>query len=160
MTVVVFYLESNKVKNSMSSWINWHRGQTIINTYVWIKLLSFLSVGVCVLAQSCVSKRTTIQWALISVWCFLLPLDHMSLGGFKNGASSREQRPKYVHACVHIDFPTRLFTAKAKLWLERKGEQAKKNDRARQRELYIWTSGEVARKHKYAEKERHKHIHM
>lgn len=46
---------------------------------------------------------------------FRLPSDHISVGGFKNSASSREQRLKYVHVRVHIDFPTRLFTAKVKL---------------------------------------------
>lgn len=60
--------------------------------------------------------------------CFLLPSDHISVGGFKNAASSREQRLKVVRVRVHIDFPTRLFTAKVKLWLERKGEQAKRRE--------------------------------
>lgn len=60
--------------------------------------------------------------------CFLLPSDHISVGGFKNAASSREQRLKVVRVRVHIDFPTRLFTAKVKLWLERKREQAKRTE--------------------------------
>lgn len=62
-------------------------------------------------------------------------------GRFKNAASSQEQRPKYVHACVHIDFPTRLFTAEAKRWLERKGEQAKTTEPDRENS----TSGPVVR---------------
>lgn len=36
---------------------------------------------------------------------------------------------------------------------------AGEKDGDRRRELYIWTSGEAARKHKYAEKETHKHTH-
>ena len=59
-----------------------------------------------------------------------------------------------MHACVHIDFPTRLFTAEAKLWLEKKGEQAKTPAPDRENS----TSGPVMRLPENINM-RHKHTH-
>lgn len=50
-----------------------------------------------------------------------------------------------VRACVRIDFPTRLFTAEVKLWLERE-ERGRERERRREK-IYIWPSGEPARTH-------------
>lgn len=56
-------------------------------------------------------------------------------GRFKNATSSQAVQARIcvcVCVCAHIDFPTRLFTAKGKLWLERK-ERARERQRQRER---------------------------